>query len=84
MVSFSILQPALIERLYDPQRTRDGCRMFPQRPADADGGAGGGGTSEERCPWRAVLGGLESRRFPNPPRSLQASSPVSQGMEGCS
>lgn len=46
MVSFSILQPALIERLYDPQRTSDGCRMFAQSSADIDGGAEVGGTSE--------------------------------------
>lgn len=84
MVSFSILQPALIERLYDPQRTRDGCRMFTQSSADVDGGAGGRGTSEEQCPQRAALGGPGPERPPNPPLSLQASSPVSQGMVSCS
>lgn len=56
MVSFSLLQPALIERLYDPQRASGGCRMSSCSFADVNGGVVVRVTSEQQCPQRAAPG----------------------------
>lgn len=65
MVSFSILPLALIERLYDPQRTSDGCRVFSRNCADIGGVVGGVAVSlQSSAGWSRAGQGPQSPKTP--------------------